>query len=443
MSDGAIDEGALFSALFESAADAIVVVDESGRIVLANKACGSLLGHPPASLRGRRVDTLVPERFGEHARQCERYAAHPSARPMGSGLQLFARRTDGREIPVDISLSPFTLAGRQLIACAIRDQHGRLQSLDTLRVQATALRSAANGVVITDRTGTITWVNPAACAITGYSADELVGRHTRLLKSGRHEPAFYAHLWETVMRGDPWSGTIVNRRKDGSEYQEEQTIAPVLDESGAITHFIAIKQDVTEQRRIQAELAARMTEIESLNERLREQAVRDPLTGLHNRRYLEETMQRDFSRADRSGESVVVAVIDVDRFKRVNDTHGHAVGDRVLLQLADVLLAHVRSSDLVCRVGGEEFVAVMPQATLPGARNRVENWRTAFAARAVEGREGAAVSCTISIGLAEYRGAGEPFAACLKRADEALYAAKRAGRDRVSSAEFEPPAKAR
>lgn len=442
MSGGEVDESALFRALFESVADAILVVDGSGQIVLANAACGSLLGYPPASLRGRSVETLVPQRFGEHARQCESYSAHPVPRPMGRGLQLFARRAEGRDIPVDISLVPITLADRQFVACAIREEHGRLQSLDTLRVQAMALRSAANGVMITDRTGTITWVNPATCSITGYSADELVGRHTRILKSGRHDQAFYARLWETVMRGDRWSGTIVNRRKDGSEYQEEQTIAPVLDENGAITHFIAIKQDVTEQRRIQAELAARMTEIESLNGQLREQAVRDPLTGLHNRRYLEEMMKRDFSRADRSGESLVVAMIDVDHFKRINDAHGHAVGDRVLLQLAEVLLAHVRSSDLVCRFGGEEFVVVMPHAEMPGASKRAEKWRTAFAARAVEGREGAVVSCTISIGLARYRDAGEPFSACLKRADEALYAAKDAGRDRVASAEDDLSAEA-
>ncbi len=241
----------------------------------------------------------------------------------------------------------------------------------------------------------------------------------------------------------------MNRRKDGTEYQEEQTIAPVLDENGAITHFIAIKQDVTEQRRIQdelarahRELAARLAEIEELNARLREQAVRDPLTGLHNRRYLEETMKRDISRARRSRESLVVAVIDVDLFKSVNDVHGHAVGDRVLLQLADVLLGHVRSSDLVCRVGGEEFVVVMPRADMPGALKRAEAWRTEFAARAVKGRDGAPVRTTISIGVARYRDPGETFAACLGRADEALYAAKGAGRDRVASAEGDMPADA-
>ena len=302
---------------------------------------------------------------------------------MGRGLQLFARHADGREIPVDIALSPVNLPNGHFVACALRDQRGSAHGPDTLRVQATALRSAANGVVITDRAGVITWVNPAACAITGYTSDELVGRHTRMLKSGRHDQAFYAQLWQTITRGDSWSGTIVNRRKDGSEYQEEQTIAPVLDENGAITHFIAIKQDVTEQRRIQdelarahRELAARVIETEDLNGRLREQAVRDPLTGLHNRRYLEETMKRDISRARRSHESLVVAVIDVDSFKLVNDVHGHAVGDRVLLQLADVLLGHVRSSDLVCRVGGEEFVVVMPRAEIPGALARAEAWRS-------------------------------------------------------------------
>ena len=442
MPDSAIADGTLFRALFASAADAILVVDADGRIVLANAACGPLLGRDPAALCGLTVETLVPPRFAGHARLRGYYAMRPGPRPMGRGLQLFVLHADGREIPVDISLSPFTRDGRPFVACALRDQRQAGRGPDALRVQATALRSAANGVVITDRDGTITWVNPAACAITGYSSDELVGQHTRILKSGRHEPEFYANLWRTVTRGEAWSGTIVNRRKDGSEYQEEQTIAPVLDDAGAITHFIAIKQDVTEQRRIQdelqrahQELAARLAEIEGLNAQLREQAVRDPLTGLHNRRYLEQTMKRDISRARRSRESLVVALIDVDRFKSVNDVHGHAVGDRVLLRLADVLLGHVRTSDLVCRVGGEEFVVVMPRAEIPGAMKRAGEWREAFAACVVDGRDGAPVSCTISIGIARHRDPGESFADCLRRADEALYAAKNAGRDRVASAD--------
>ena len=439
MPERAVVDDAFFRALFASAADATVVVDGSGTIILANPACGPLFGEDPKALTGRLVETLLPGRFGSHARQRQNYSVRPLPRPMGRGLQLFALHADGREIPVDIALSPFTFEGRPYVACAIRDQRGTSRGPDALRVQATALRSAANGVVITDREGTITWVNPAACAITGYSADELVGKHTRVLKSGRHEPGFYANLWRTVTRGESWSGTIVNKRKDGTEYQEEQTIAPVLDESGTITHFIAIKQDVTEQRRIQAELARKVEEIEVLNAQLREQAVRDPLTGLHNRRYLEQTMKRDISRARRTRESIVVAVIDVDLFKSVNDTHGHAVGDRVLVRLADVLLGHVRSSDLICRVGGEEFVVVMSGASVAGALKRAEIWRFAFAESVVDGRDGAPARATISIGIAEFHDPAETFAACLKRADEALYEAKRAGRDRVACAEGDPP----
>ena len=114
----------------------------------------------------------------------------------------------------------------------LRDLRGRADGTDALRVQATALQSAANGIVITDRSGIIAWVNPAACAITGYAADELVGQHTRLLKSGEHGPGFYSGIWRTVLRGETWSGTIINRRKDGSFYHEEQTIAPVVDAAG-------------------------------------------------------------------------------------------------------------------------------------------------------------------------------------------------------------------
>ena len=436
------DRDALFRGLFEAAADAILVVDADGRIVLANVASAALLGVAPEALTGQRVEALVPARFAGHQKHRTDYTAGPKPRSMGRGLELFARHADGHEIPVDISLSPMTVGGRALVACAIRDLRGRQQTRESLRLQATALRSAANGIVITDRAGTVTWVNPAACAITGYSADELVGQHTRLLKSGRHGREFYANLWETVLRGDTWSGTIVNRRKDGTEYHEEQTIAPVVDDQGLITHFIAIKQDVTEQHRVQEDLsrahdalAAQLKEIDLLNQKLSEQAVRDPLTALHNRRYLDETIARDMAAVSRAGLPLTVAALDIDHFKAINDTHGHAAGDQVLLRMANVLRENVRASDLVCRSGGEEFVVVMPGATLDAALLRAEGWRARFAIEPVPVRDGVPVSCTVSIGVALHRSRKETFDACLDRADAALYAAKRAGRNCVVEAE--------
>jgi diguanylate cyclase (GGDEF)-like protein/PAS domain S-box-containing protein len=326
---------------------------------------------------------------------------------MGLGLELAARHADGTELPVDIALTPLTVDGQRWAAATIRDMRGRAGTPETLRVQATALRSAANGIVITDRRGVIIWVNPAACSITGYAADELVGSHTRLLKSGRHDPGFYEELWKTVNRGESWSGTILNRRRDGTIYHEEQTIAPVVSDVGAVTHFIAIKQDISARRLAEQQLAeaheslaAHAAEIESLNRRLREQAIRDPLTNLYNRRYLEEAIGRDVARVVRTGEPLAIAAFDLDHFKNVNDLHGHAFGDLVLKTFAQVLRQHARATDLVCRIGGEEFLVVLPGASLAVALERAERYRAGFAAAITSNEAGASMRHTVSIGIA-------------------------------------------
>lgn len=431
----------LAHAFVEASSDALIVADDRGRILFANASVETLLGHAPGSLRGRGVDELVPARFHQHRQQREEFAADPHPRPMGRGLELFARHAAGHEIPVDISLTPLVVGARRLIGCALRDLRGRSQGPDALRIQATALRSAANGIVITDKQGYITWVNPAACTITGYRAFELIGQHTRVLKSGHHDPAFYKAIWETVTRGETWSGTIVNRRKDGTLCDEQQTIAPVSDDQGWVTHFIAIKQDVTEQRRVQSELAAahallaaRLAEIESLNYKLREQAIRDPLTGLHNRRFLHESIEREIARATRSGQPIAVVALDLDHFKAVNDVHGHAAGDAVLRHVGELLRSHVRASDLACRTGGEEFAVVLPGSPLPIALDRAEAWRAALAAAPVE-TTGTAVACTMSVGVALLHVEGETFEQCWARADGALYRAKQQGRNRLVCAE--------
>lgn len=431
-----------FRALFDTAFDATVVVDEQGEIILANAACEPLLGYSPAELFGRSVETLVPHRFQAHGTLRDAYLESPHQRSMGKGMALHARHADGRDIPVDIALNPVLMGERRWTCAVIRDMRGRTHGMDALRVQATALRSAANGVVITDRNGNITWVNPAACAITGYYAEELVGQHTRILKSGEHDRAFYETLWKQVTGGETWTGTMVNRRKDGTLYHEEQTIAPVLDDSGHVSHFIAIKQDVSARRRDEealtkahAELALRVEEIESLNWQLREQTIRDPLTQLHNRRYFEESIAREAARAIRQDEPLALLIIDLDHFKTVNDTYGHGVGDRVLQNLARVISADIRVSDLVCRFGGEEFVVSLPGATLISALGRAEHWRNRFAESRVDA-EGVEVGCTFSAGIAMFHGAEDTIEAALRRADAALYKAKHAGRNCVIAAEL-------
>jgi diguanylate cyclase (GGDEF)-like protein/PAS domain S-box-containing protein len=419
--------------------DAVVVVDARGEIVHANHRCETLLGWRPDELIGRPVEVLVPARFTEHAERRARFAAAPTLRPMGAPLQLTARHRAGHEIPVDIALNPMALEGERLVVASIRDVSAQRDVTERLRVQSVALDAAASGIVITDTRGVITWVNAAACRMTGYTVHELVGSPTSLLKSGAHDAAFYADLWATVMSGCTWQGAIINRRKDGSFYHEEQTIAPVAGPTGEITHFIAVKQDVTERiraeqvlRETRDELARHVAEIEGLHAMLRDQAIRDPLTSLFNRRYLDETLPRELANARRDGTAVTIAVIDIDFFKRINDRHGHTTGDKVLVELGRILRAQSRSGDVACRYGGEEFVVVLLGAGLGDGVRRAEGWRDSFRSTTVSDGPGL-VRSTLSAGLAEWQ-PGESAEQLFARADAALYLAKDAGRDRVVAA---------
>jgi diguanylate cyclase (GGDEF)-like protein/PAS domain S-box-containing protein len=312
-----------------------------------------------------------------------------------------------------------------------------VDSDDLSGLQYAALQSAANGVVITDASGTVVWANPAFSRLTGYQLHEMLGRSTRMLRSGKHDAAFYANLWQTILSGKTWSGDIVNRRKDGRLYHEEQTITPVFGPGRLVTHFIAIKQDVTERRRTEDELqqaridlAARLAEIQLLNAKLHAQAIRDPLTGLFNRRYFDETVARELARLHRSKLPLGIVALDVDHFKGINDRHGHAFGDDVLRSLADTLRSSVRVSDVPCRFGGEEFVVAMPGAPEQIAVQRAEQWR-----RAIENLKmclnGEPVPTTVSVGVSVWSGGRESLDAALLRADGALYEAKQTGRNRV------------
>ncbi|NJD68994.1 MAG: response regulator [candidate division NC10 bacterium] len=266
---------AKFRGLVKDAPDAMLLVDKTGRIMLANDEAERLFGYTQQELVGAPLEMLVPERLRtQHAAHRATYLTHPVTRPMGTGLDLHAVRKDGREFPVDIKLSYYPTKDGGISMAAIRDTTFRKQAEVQLRLQTTALEAAANGIVITDRDGTIVWVNPAATPLTGYTAQELLGQNLRLLKSDRHDTAFFQDLWRTILTGQTWHGEMINRRKDGSLYTEEQTIAPVRDHRGEITHFIAIKQDVTARKQADAELAAAHSELAGLYETTKDLAAR-------------------------------------------------------------------------------------------------------------------------------------------------------------------------
>lgn len=283
-----------------------------------------------------------------------------------------------------------------------------------LRKLLTAVEQSPVTVVITDTEGSIQYVNPAFTATSGYKAEEVLGKNPRILKSGETAREEYAAIWESILGGRPWFGQFHNKRKDGSLYWEEAIIAPVRNSDGAIAQFIAIKQDVTIRR--EAEEKARFL------------AFHDPLTGLPNRLLVKSRAETSIAYSDQSGRKSALLYIDVDHFKRVNDSLGHRVGDEVLQLLVTRIKGCIRDCDTLSRVGGDEFLIVLSafdstNALVAVANRIVEQTSFPFLVGGFE------LSMTVSIGIAIYPDHGTDFDMLQRQADVAMYVAKRSGRN--------------
>jgi len=238
--------------LFETAKDGILILDAStGQITDANPFLAHLLGYSREELLGKRLWEIGPFKHTAKSKvafeelQNNDYIRYED-------LPLETR--DGTSVDVEFVSNVYAVNGDKVIQCNIRDITSRKQVEKRLHLQTTALQSAANAIVLTDASGDISWVNAAFTTMTGYTADEAIGQNPRILKSGIHPHSFYEAMWETLRRGHIWRGEVVNRRKDSKLYTEEMTITPVCDDRGDITHFIAIKQDVTQRRLVEEAL---------------------------------------------------------------------------------------------------------------------------------------------------------------------------------------------
>ena len=296
-----------------------------------------------------------------------------------------------------------------------------------LRLQSTALQAAANAIIITDRDGAIQWINQAFSTLTGYTLIEAVGKNLcNLMRSGQHGKAFYQSLWDTIRAGRVWNGELINRRKDGSFYPEEQTITPVRDDQGRISHFVAIKQNITERKTAEAE-------IHNL-------AYYDALTGLPNRRLFRDRLAQALAAARRSNHWGAVLFVDLDQFKRINDARGHDVGDLLLKQVSERLTGCRRDEDTVARQGGDEFVVLL--VNLGATQSAVIRLATRVAEKIrsilIEPFHIGELDYYIgaSIGITVFPKAVENVDDLLREADTAMYRAKEAGRNTVSY--FEP-----
>lgn len=267
-------------------------------------------------------------------------------------------------------------------------------------------------VYMTDNFGNISYVNSAYCLHTGYKHEETIGRNARISKSGVHEREFYKEMWKTILSGEVYRNTLVNRKKNGDMYYEKKTITPLKDDKGSVVGFISTGKDVTEETMLHQEI-----------ERI---ATIDQLTGIYNRHKFEELFTLESERSRRFKQPLSLILIDIDHFKSVNDTYGHDVGDNVLVRLAATVQKNTRKIDVFARWGGEEFLVLCPGTDMDNVREFAEKLRAA-----VENDLFPVVGkITISMGVSLFN-PEDSFSELFKRADQGLYYAKDHGRNQV------------
>jgi diguanylate cyclase (GGDEF)-like protein/PAS domain S-box-containing protein len=298
------------------------------------------------------------------------------------------------------------------------------------------LDESSDPIFMFDQEGTYVYVNRAFAEGVNRKLDEII--HKRIwdvFQKDEADKRFAVVRWVFENRETRIIEVRVPRT-DGDRYYIT-TVKPVLNADGNVTSVICISKEITERKRMEEELrhaneqlAAHLAEIESLHETLREQAIRDPLTGLYNLRFLAESMKREIAQALRDDVPLSVVLMDIDHFKKFNDTYGHKTGDEVLQALGKILSSHTRAGDIACRYGGEEFMIIMPSAHAAEAYKRAEQWREEFMSAQII-HKGQALSATLSAGVATFPDHGATDDEIWRAADNALYKAKSAGRNCV------------
>jgi diguanylate cyclase (GGDEF)-like protein/PAS domain S-box-containing protein len=285
------------------------------------------------------------------------------------------------------------------------------------RLMAQVFEHAAEGVVITAPDGTILTVNRAFTEVTGYQAEEVLGKTPQVLRSGRQDRRFYEHMWGKLMTDGEWQGEIWNRRKNGEVYLEWLVISAVRDEREQITNYVAVFSDITAEKQNE--------------ERLYHLAHYDPLTELPNRVLFQDRFTLALARARRGGRKIAVMFLDLDGFKEVNDKYGHTAGDTLLAQVAARLSTQLRKSDTVARLGGDEFAIILPDlfetVGLDGvAQKIIESIAKPFTLGGTQ-----RTHITTSVGISLYPADGGTSDDLLRRADVAMYEAKRRGKNQL------------
>ncbi|MBF0175056.1 MAG: EAL domain-containing protein [Magnetococcales bacterium] len=439
--------------ILNSAVDGIITIDHHGIIHSINASLEKMFGYTSEELIGQNVSMLMPSPYREsHDQYIHSFLTTGIKKIIGTIREVSCICKDGREFPAQLSVGVFDskdgkyftgilhdITERKQTKDALQAAYGELeqriqertreleasnvrlkQEIDErnraeegLKLAAKVFENASEAIVITDQKGTIIDVNQAYTAITGFSRDEVLGRNPRIGKSGKHDAQFYTQMWADITQRGTWSGEIWDRRKNGESYPKWLTINAVPSHDGTVAHFVGIFTDISHMK--------------ATEERLEQLAFFDPLTALPNRMLFRDRLVHEFETAKRCNTLVAVFFIDLDRFKHVNDTLGHAAGDQLLIEVARRITQCVRASDTVARLGGDEFTVILAglkssREAEPIARKIITALMEPVTLQEHKAHIGA------SVGISIYPTDGDTFDAITKYADVAMYHAKESGR---------------
>jgi diguanylate cyclase (GGDEF)-like protein/PAS domain S-box-containing protein len=407
--------------LLASLGEGVYGVDRQGMCTFINTAALEMLGYTQDDVVGQDPHLL----FHHHDNEGNAYPHQdcPTIKTLQDGLKRqgeeFFFHKSGQRIPVRVIITPMREQGVVIgSVVAFQDMTESKQADADLRIAAVAFE-AQEGMVITDRNNRIIRVNKAFTEVTGYSAEEAIGNSPSLLRSGRHDDAYYQEMWQDLQSKGRWHGEIWNRRKNGEVYPEWLTITAVRDAAGRIGHFVAAFLDISHRKEAE--------------DKIHHLALYDPLTQLPNRSLLYERIAHTLSSFSRNSGYAALLFIDMDNFKTLNDSFGHDMGDLLLQQIAKRLKHCIRESDTVSRIGGDEFVIMLenlgPNAQEAGTQARlvaekiIDAINEPFLLREHE------YHTTPSLGIALFHDQRIGLEELLQRADLAMYQAKSAGRN--------------
>lgn len=399
-----------YRSLFDSSLAGIALVGADGKLLEWNSKLTMLLGMPEHN------DGASPAlvRAIEWQREAARLATLARQQQPGEHQETSFIAADGIRRWVSLRYWPMTDGEEAPFWLLVHDVTGRQQTRTLLRLAQQTYASMSEAIMITDVTTRVVEVNPAFERMTGYTREEVIGMRAALLRSPRHQSEFFAAMWRDLKKNGHWVGEIWNQCRDGAVIPCWMHIDAVIEpKNGNVTHYVGVFSDISERKTIE--------------DRISFLAHHDPLTGLSNRFSLDVVLPQSIALARRNGQQVALLFADLDHFKTINDTHGHATGDQVLIEVGRRLTQVVRESDFLARIGGDEFVILLNEVDSADDALRVASqMMDALLPPIIAG--GTEISVTLSIGISLFPEDGEEASTLLGHADHAMYRVKTGGR---------------